>query len=293
MSRTSGVRLRRGVVAAATLAVVTVGAFALPATATAQPTPAAPVAARMWAPFSSATIHPGVTTTTAGSGTCTSNFIYTSGSRVFIGQAAHCSGTGAATDTNGCDSGTLPLGTKVEIEGASAPGTLVYSSWVAMQARGETNPDTCMFNDLGLVELDPADVAKVNPSLPFFGGPTGVNTEGLPAEAKVLSYGNSPLRGGISALAPKTGVSTGDQGGGFGHEVYTASPGVPGDSGSGFLDDRGRAVGILSTLNLAPLPGSNTLADVGRALAYANANGNLGTIALVPGTEPFTSALPA
>jgi hypothetical protein len=43
-----------------------------------------------------------------------------------------------------------------------------------MQARGESDPDTCQFNDLALIRIDPADVGKVNPSVPGFGGPTGV-----------------------------------------------------------------------------------------------------------------------
>ena len=43
-----------------------------------------------------------------------------------------------------------------------------------MQANGESNADTCAYNDLALVKLDPADVGKVNPSVPGFGGPTGV-----------------------------------------------------------------------------------------------------------------------
>ena len=92
----------------------------------------------------------------------------------YIGQAAHCASTGAATDTDGCLAGTLPLGTPVEVTGASRPGTLVYSSWVTMQANGESDPDTCAYNDLALVKIDPADVGKVNPSVPGFGGPTGV-----------------------------------------------------------------------------------------------------------------------
>ncbi len=54
-----------------------------------------------WAPASTATIHPGVNTTTGG-GSCTSNFIFTQGADVYIGQAAHCSSTGVATDTDGC-----------------------------------------------------------------------------------------------------------------------------------------------------------------------------------------------
>ena len=43
-----------------------------------------------------------------------------------------------------------------------------------MQAKGETDPDTCAYNDLALVKLDPADYGKVNPSIPFWGGPTGL-----------------------------------------------------------------------------------------------------------------------
>ncbi len=238
-------------------------------------------------------IHPGVITETEGGGACTSNFVFTAGERTFLGQAAHCAGTGEATETDGCTSGTGPLGTRVRIkatDGTDRTGTLAYSSWVAMQAGGETDPDTCMFNDFALVELDAADVADVDPSVPFFGGPTAVDTDGLPAGERVFTYGNSPLRMGVSALSPKVGVSAGDTGAGFGHLVVTASPGVPGDSGSAFLDSAGKAVGVLSTLNIAPLPASNGIADVGRALAYANAHGDLGDVELVPGTAPFNPA---
>ena len=70
-----------------------------------------PAAASAWAPAASAPIHPGVQTNTEGSGQCTSNFIFTEGSDTYIGQAAHCSGTGEATETNGCDAASLPLGT--------------------------------------------------------------------------------------------------------------------------------------------------------------------------------------
>ncbi|WP_214367726.1 serine protease [Pseudonocardia sp. H11422] len=295
MSVRSGMRLRGIAAAAVTLGVVAAGAFVLPATATAQPVDAQPAQAATsddWAPASSATIHPGVLTVTEGGGSCTSNFVFTSGDRVLLGQAGHCAGTGQATETNGCDSGTMPLGTKVQITGASMPGTMVYSSWITMQERGETDPNACSFNDFALVEIDPADAGKVNPSVPFFGGPTRINTEGLAPGAEVFSYGNSPLRQGISALSPKAGVNAAEVGGGWGHEVYTVSPGVPGDSGSAYLDGEGRAVGLLSTLNLAPLPVSNGLADIGRALAYANAHGDVGYIELALGTEAFTK-LPA
>ncbi|MCW2567634.1 MAG: hypothetical protein JWN54_1731, partial [Mycobacterium sp.] len=32
---------------------------------------------------------------------------------VYLGQAAHCAGTGAATETNGCTAASRPLGTPV------------------------------------------------------------------------------------------------------------------------------------------------------------------------------------
>ena len=149
-------------------------------------------------------IHPGVQTITDGA-QCTSNFVFSDASdAVYIGQAAHCSGTGGSTETNGCDSGSLPIGTPVEVDGAGKPGTLVYNSWLTMQANGETDPDTCAYNDLALVKLDPADYGKVNPSIPFWGGPTGI-TGTLAAGDKVLSYGNSSLRLRHHAAEPEGG----------------------------------------------------------------------------------------
>ena len=145
----------------------------------------APSAASAWAPAATATVHPGVQTFTAGA-QCTSNFVFQDGSTVYLGQAAHCSGTGGQTETDGCTSGSLPLGTPIEVTGASKPGTLVYNSWLTMQAKGETDPDTCAYNDLALIRLDPADVGKVNPSVPGFGGPTGVGSVGEPRLDRLL-----------------------------------------------------------------------------------------------------------
>src|SRR5204862_5627222 len=130
------------------------------------PAPAAP----NWAPASSATIHPGVQTFTAGA-QCTANFVFYDASNVYLGQAAHCSGTGSSTDTNGCTSGSLPIGTPVDVTGASHPGVLAYNSWLTMQAKNEKDANTCAFNDLALIKIDPADVANVNPSVPSLGGP--------------------------------------------------------------------------------------------------------------------------
>jgi hypothetical protein len=177
----------------------------------------------------------------------------------------------------------------VEITGASQPGTLVYNSWLTMQSAGETDADTCQYNDLALVRIDPADVAKVNPSVPFWGGPTGV-TDTTPATSEVVSYGNSELRGGVTQLSPKEGKVLSQDAGGWNHTVYTVTPGIPGDSGSGFMDAQGRAFGVLSTVQLAPLAGANGVGDVSREIAYMHSHGGPAAN-LVNGTEPFTGTL--
>src|SRR6478609_5925935 len=151
------------------------------------------LAAPTWAPAATATVHPGVQTFTAGA-QCTANFVFTDGATVYLGQAAHCSGTGGSTDTNGCTSGSLPEGTQVQVTGASQPATMVYNSWIRMQAAGEADSETCQFNDLALLKLDPSDVPNVNPSIPHWGGPTGVGAGA--AGEDTYSYGNSELRGG-------------------------------------------------------------------------------------------------
>jgi hypothetical protein len=250
----------------------------------------APPAASAWAPASSATIHPGVQVFTNGA-QCTANFVFQDSGSVYLGQAAHCSGTGSSTDTDGCTSGSLPLGTPVEVTGAAHPGTLVYNSWLQMQSRHETDANTCAFNDLALIKLHPADVANVNPSVPGFGGPTGVGSWSGTGSA-VYSYGNSELRGGVAALSPKQGIVVQNTGGGWSHDVYTLTPGVPGDSGSGFLNANGGAIGILSTVQLAPLAGANGVGDLADEIAYLHANApGFSGVNLVPGTEPFNANL--
>lgn len=237
-----------------------------------------------WADADEAAITPGVQMFTDGA-QCTANFVFTEGTDVLIGYAAHCAGTGGQTDTNGCEAGSLPLGTEVEIDGATRPGTLVYSSWAEMAARGETDADACNYNDFALVRIHPDDHGRVNPSVPVMGGPVALGGATTSGE-QVFNYGNSSLRLGLSRLSPKTGVSLGTSGNGWTHTVYTVTPGVPGDSGSGFLDSDGNAFGVTSTLALAPLPASNGISDLALGLAYANADGHA-DYELVPGTEPF------
>ena len=243
-----------------------------------------------FAPASTATVKPGVQTFTGGA-QCTANFVFTDATgAVYLGQSAHCAGTGGATETNGCLAESLPLGTPVKVTGAARPGVLAYSSWVAMRRSGEQDGNTCEYNDFALIRLDPADVARTNPSVPVFGGPVGLDTDGTSVGEQVVSYGSSGLRLGLRDTSPKRGISLGDAFDGWSHTVYTATPGIPGDSGSGVLDGAGRAIGTLSTVNALPYPGSNGVSDLAREIAYAQAHGVPG-LRLVPGTEKFSGAL--
>lgn len=242
-----------------------------------------------FAPASEATILPGSQTFT-GEGQCTANFVFAEGEDLYLGQAAHCAGLGGATAVNGCLSESLPLGTPVHVQGADHPGTLVYSSWITMQEAGETDVNTCTFNDFALVELHPDDHSKVNPSVPFWGGPNAIDTDGTAFGELLYSYGSSTLRLGLTPLSPKTGTSLGTTADGWTHPVYTVTPGIPGDSGSAFLDADGNALGVLSTLMLAPLAGSNGVSDLHRSLEYLQATTDF-NVELVPGTEPFSPLL--
>ncbi|MEA2717694.1 MAG: hypothetical protein QOI99_2011, partial [Actinomycetota bacterium] len=65
-------------------------------------------------------------------------------------------------------------------------------------------------------------------------------------------------------------------------------PGVPGDSGSAFLDKSGKALGVLSTLNVA-VPGgvTNGVGDLRRELDYLHAHTSFSGVQLALGTVAF------
>ncbi len=287
-------RLSRRLIAAAASALLATAGLATATTAA--------EAAPSWAPAETAAIHPGTMMYTDGA-QCTGNFVFTdSAGNVYVGYAAHCAGKGEATDTDGCNQASVPLGTRVTFtndgnlasEGTPVGhGKLAYSSWITENQIGTTDPNTCAYNDFALVKVDAADVSEVNPSVPFWGGPTGIDTDGTKAGDRVWTYGNSSLRAGLAPLSPHTGASLGDApaDGGWSHPLYTVTPGVPGDSGSGFLSKDGKAVGTLSTLGLAPLPASNNIGDLAKELAFAQTHSGIVGLRLTQGTEPFEPIL--
>ena len=258
-----------------------------------------PSSAAGWAPADRATIHPGVQMYTDGA-QCTGNFVFTDRvGRVYVGYASHCAGKGAATDTNGCNTRSHPLGTRVRFADDATVatngttvghGTLVYSSWITMHRRNTQNRAACQANDFALVRVDRKDRRKVNPSIPVWGGPTGLSIAGAPAGTRVFSWGHSSLRPG-DAASPKEGSSLGRTTRGWGWNVYTVTPGIPGDSGSGFLDAKGRALGTLSTVQIAPVAGANGLGDLEHELRFAQSFSGIRGLRLVHGTKKFSPVL--
>ncbi|MEQ3550772.1 serine protease [Pseudonocardia nematodicida] len=238
---------------------------------------------------------------------CTANFLYTGTARsdgrvddggdgagaevadpaapVYLGTAAHCSAASNRSSVDGCTEQVLPLGTEIAIrgrDGVAYGGTLAYNSWAEMQARGETDPRVCQYNDFALIELDAAAAAVADPTVPGFGGPTGLATGGTSGGEPVYSYQPNQL----TETPYKEGVSFGRTEGPFSHVVATVPPGVPGDSGAGYLDADGRAFGVLSSLMLPT--NTNGVADIATALRYAAESDAVGDVELVPGTAPFT-----
>ncbi|MDE3087631.1 MAG: serine protease [Acidobacteriota bacterium] len=242
---------------------------------------------------------------------CTANFVYSNGAATFVGMAAHCAGTGSSTQTD-CTSPVLAPGVPVYIgegpvsngssglqvgEDTQGPevGTMAYDSWYTMQHDGvpiDAASPACQYDDLALVRVLPG--LSVDPTVPFWGGPDGLAASSPAMGSTLYSYQNSALRLGLTPLSPKVGVSLGDTPGsaGWSHIVETVTPGIPGDSGRGFLDSSGRAFGVLSTLDAGTPPGAygvdNAAGDLARELAFCDANGGLGAVGLVPGTSPFS-----
>ena len=91
----------------------------------------------------------------------------------------------------------------------------------------------------------------------------------------VYSYGNSSLRGGVTKLSPKQGVVVQGEGNGWSRTVYTLTPGVPATRAA-LPDGSGQAIGVLSTLQILPVAGSNGVGDLRNELDYMRAHSSFG-----------------
>ncbi|MGN6783332.1 MAG: trypsin-like peptidase domain-containing protein [Marmoricola sp.] len=237
-------------------------------------------------------IGPGVQIVVHGA-QCTGNFVFRRKGhphQVFVGMAAHCVGKGSESDTDGCSTPSYPLGTPAQfvvggnaVDGGTVVGTgrVRYSSWIAMHRAGTSAAAVCASNDFALVQVDRKDLGRVSPTVPQLGGPVGLGKALPAAGSTVYTLGSSSLRGTTEAKAGT--VSTRSP---WTMTVRTASPGVPGDSGSGFLDATGHAVGVLSRLDLFPDVGANGVGSLPLEVAFARKHGVSG-LRLATGA-PFT-----
>ncbi len=249
-----------------------------------------------WTPFKRATLTPGIQTLTAGAGQCTTNFVFTDAAgEVYLGQAAHCAGL--TEEMNGCVARTRRLGTKVtfavdasgsDLGRTLGRGTLVYSSWRTMQERGETDPVRCAYNDFALIRVPRRLHDRVNPTLPYWGGPEGLRRTEVWTVDRVYGYGRSSMRKVGSTASRQSGTTTPDseESRGWSHHFSARSPGIPGDSGSGYVDRQGLAVGTLSTLSIGPIMW-NGLGDLTKQLKYARRHSGIRGLRLELGTKPF------
>jgi hypothetical protein len=189
----------------------------------------------------------GVSVTAVSAGTCmvspngcTMNFVFTDGTSSYIGTAGHCASSGQAV--------IAQIGTRVDptdtvLVTLASIGTVV-SSW-----------NNGIGKDFALVKIDPG--FKVVPGVAGGLGPTGLFC-GDPVAQPVMHYGhgyvfavsqgNAKFGEVVPDLTLLVPFTTAD---GFNWVGY----GLPGDSGSGVMNDAGLAVGDLTHgIGVAGLP---------------------------------------
>jgi hypothetical protein len=265
---------RARLLAVALLSVVVALVVATGATGPAAAAPGAGAAGR---------IGPGTQLVTDGR-TCTANFVFRDArDRLYLGYAASCATRRAATAGSPCSARSLPLGTRVSLADRGRTlgfGELRYSSLRAMHRAGVTDPATCAANDFALVRVRGSLRRLVVATVPYWGGPSGLWE--LPAPGTTVFGLTRPSRG--ARTLPRAGQVTAAVEG----SATVTTPLASGRSarGSGFLDDSGRAVGILTASTSG---GDNTVTSLASAVSFASAHG-IGGLALVPGHSGFSGS---
>lgn len=227
-------------------------------------------------------IRPGNNITTNGA-SCTTSFIFTDNNgRYFVSTAAHCIVPTEQTSANGCTADYSDLSATVsqmdlyDPSGSIAMDTVslpaYYTSWHAMQDQNETSDAACNGNDFALLEVPAEHVGLLHPASLHFRAPTGMpsaSDDVQPSGAMIWGFGASTLKLGITPLHPKQGFVVQMANDDWSYTVYLATPGIPGDSGGHIMTDDGQALGVASTLALAPLALSNNYTNIAKAVEYA------------------------
>lgn len=227
-----------------------------------------------WAPLESAKIRPGMMIHTAQRD-CPSNFLFArpDNTSVFLGTSAYCvreMRVGGIASIAGVEESIL---------------VLVYSSYQTMAEINDQNPTTNEYNDFAVFKVDESVRKWVNPTLLRYGGPVALAPH-LATGERVRTY--APLADGLPDDAHQR---EGVVGGEIGEWAYLAYgvPALPGAMGSGAVTSDGKAVGIVVNLGVAPNPGSNAIARLDKAMAYAKEHAKL-DMALVT-SDPIPAGL--
>lgn len=226
-------------------------------------------------------IGPGAELVTAGR-SCTASFVFRDArQRVYLGYAASCATRKPVTAAGACTARSLPLGTRVRIADGGRTvghGRLAYSSLRALGRAGVTDPATCAANDFALVRVVGAARSRVSASVPYWGGPAGVGA--LPAAGSTV-FGLARSSASARTL-PRAGQVTTASGSTATVSTPLMSSGAA--RGGGFLDDAGRAVGILTASSDS---GENVVVSLADAVAFARTHGVAG-LHVVRGRDAFS-----
>jgi hypothetical protein len=212
--------------------------------------------------------------TTAG---CTANFIWRDGGGdLYIGAAGHCflpsdknasanAQRAAESDDDVYDVGQLDVSVCADCTvggttGLTFTGTTIGLGDVAY-ARQNLPDGSEVGHDFGLVRIPSGAEDAVDPSLPQFGGPSGVSAGAVPAGLPVNQYGAGVANGEVFPTMGSNGVSEGDLG--TSESWHAAIRASPGDSGSplgateaGTGIEGGDAAGILTHLTATGTAGT-------------------------------------
>lgn len=232
-------------------------------------------------------IGPGVQLVTHGV-RCTAAFAFRDrAGRSFLGYAARCASPAGLRAVDGCRHRSWPLGTQVRVASDAvgnhrgrtlARGVLRYSSWLAMHRAGTHDRLACRNNDFALVQVLGRASSRVSPTLDFWDGPDAMGT--VPDAGNRLLGCSGQVVSGVRTLVP--GALHVRQAWRWGATVSRAT-GLGSDVGAGFVDERGRAAGIL----LADHAGRRTrVASLGPLVRFAQRHGMPGLV-LLPGRSPF------
>jgi hypothetical protein len=174
---------------------------------------------------------------------CTTNFVFGSSSDYYIGTAGHCANVG--------DEVTL----------IAAPGVLMnIGTTVKSVNKG-------IGNDFALIDVRPSMEQYVNPSMTYFGGPTGT---GSPRPDDVVEHAGHGLVIGTGGT-PRAGVVV-YRGNGDGGDAFAwVGAASPGDSGSAVRLANGQAAGDLTHLVVGGpyVPGNVAGTTIQRMLTIA------------------------